>query len=205
MRTFYGYSRLIDGILIVSYGVSSVAAIVAILFLFLALARPQSVVVLDGKGEARLIESAELPPINTEAVESFVLQFAKYFAVGDVDLSERNRTKALEMMTIPLERYERSPPREELAVRRQVFLESKNAKGRLIDSLVECRQARELIWACDIQGSIEYVFGSPQRTSRVQRELRLHAIVEQLRVTKRSPYGLLINNFDLFDSEVTSK
>ncbi|MEL7367815.1 MAG: hypothetical protein AAFN74_02800 [Myxococcota bacterium] len=193
MTNVYQRDRWRFRVLVGAYVISSVGAMVAVLLAWLALARPRPVVVIDQQKRARLVQDTTRPRITQNYVTTFAHRFTKLVAVQDGLAAESQRERALRMMSVPLADYERSRPRVVAFENRLKSLEEDEVSGHLIALNIDCKMVVTDHWACLIRGESGYRRG-PSGPLQV-RPFVLQMDVEALRVTARSPYGLLVNAF----------
>ena len=196
MSSVYQRDRIRFVALVGAYVVSSLATIGAVLLVAVAAVRPPAVVVLDGERRARVVKNTNRPPFTREHVQGFARHFATAVAIEDGFAGPSQRERALEMMSVPLATYERSGERLKEAERHQAMLREKEISGHRISVNSRCRSPKPQQWVCIVEGEAGYRVGSTA-TPVVRKPFWVEMQVEALRITERSPYGLLVSAFKI--------
>lgn len=183
-------------LLVGAYVLTSAGALGAVLLVWVTVARPPAVVVVDADRRAHLVAHTERPPVIGAYVEAFGRDFATLVAIEDWLTGRQKREEALRMMSVPLANYETSDERAKLEALHQAALAEKKVSGHLLSSETSCRSNASQEWICIVRGEAGYRLGEG-RSALVRRSFSVQMHIEELRVTKRSPYGLLVNAFQV--------
>ena len=193
MTTVYQRDRGRFRLVVTAYVLSTAGAVAAIALAGSAVVRPPAVIVLDQHRRVRIITDTARPPVTRDIVEAFAGHFAAAVAVDHARKAEAQRETALSMMGVALADYERAPPQAKAAAAHIDMLKTNDVRGRLLTAARECTERVPQQWTCIVRGEAEYRVGAS--TAVNGRRFVVQLQVESLRVTQRSPYGLLVNAF----------